>query len=157
MSQMVLGEPGQYSSLAQSRRMFYMQGYKGRFLYKCQRWPGYCCNYQPVVCSGEREAFVKMAIASMIFDLIISNWPYITLVGVIIYCLHLVIYRLLLSPVAGFPGPKLAGLTFWYEFYFDVIKRGSYFRQIEKLHCQYGMLSWSRFPRTCWGIMPGTI
>lgn len=51
-----------------------------------------------------------------------------------------VVYRLYLSPVAKFPGPKLAGLTFWYEFYYDVIKRGKYTFKIRELHKQYGMI-----------------
>jgi hypothetical protein len=41
--------------------------------------------------------------------------------------------------VAGFPGPKLAGLTFWYEFYYDVIKQGQYTFKIKELHQKYGM------------------
>jgi hypothetical protein len=48
------------------------------------------------------------------------------------------IYRLYLSPIAKFPGPKLAALTYWYEFYYDVIKRGMYIWEIEKMHQKYG-------------------
>lgn len=48
------------------------------------------------------------------------------------------IYRLYFSPIAGFPGPKLAALTYWYEFYYDVVKDGQYLFQIEKLHKRYG-------------------
>ena len=51
-----------------------------------------------------------------------------------------VIYRLYLSPIARFPGRKLAALTFWYEFYFDVIKRGSYVWEIQQIHETYGTL-----------------
>ncbi|KAL1650733.1 hypothetical protein SLS58_000851 [Diplodia intermedia] len=46
--------------------------------------------------------------------------------GVGLLSLYLItgaIYRLYLSPLAPFPGPKLAALTLWYEFYFDVILR----------------------------------
>jgi hypothetical protein len=42
------------------------------------------------------------------------------------------------SPVAGFPGSKLAALTFWYEFYYDVIKQGQYTFKIKELHEKYG-------------------
>lgn len=46
--------------------------------------------------------------------------------------------RLYLSPVASFPGPRLAALTFWFEFYYDVIKGGKYTSKIAELHRQYG-------------------
>ncbi|CAG8978255.1 hypothetical protein HYALB_00009152 [Hymenoscyphus albidus] len=36
------------------------------------------------------------------------------------------------------PGPKLAALTWWYEFYFDGIKGGKYVFKIQELHTQYG-------------------
>lgn len=54
------------------------------------------------------------------------------------YIAYLVVARLYLSPVASVPGPKLAALSFWYEFYFDVILRGRYGWKISKLHEQYG-------------------
>ncbi|KAL4950976.1 cytochrome P450 [Aspergillus filifer] len=57
---------------------------------------------------------------------------------IVVYCLGIYIQRLIFSPIARFPGPRVAALTFWYEFYYDVVKRGQYFRQIEKMHQQYG-------------------
>ena len=56
----------------------------------------------------------------------------------LIYALITVIHRLYFSPLAGFPGPKIAAATGWYEFYFDVIKKGKYFYEIEKMHHKYG-------------------
>ena len=52
----------------------------------------------------------------------------------------LVIYRLLLHPLAGFPGPKLAAATGRYEFYYDCIKDGGgrYWVEIAKMHRKYG-------------------
>lgn len=57
----------------------------------------------------------------------------------LLYVIGLVIQRLYLSPVAKFPGPKLAAATFWYEFYFDVVKRGQYIWKIREMHEKYGM------------------
>ena len=61
------------------------------------------------------------------------------LVVIALYTAYGAIYRLYLSPVARFPGRKLAALTFWYEFYFDVIKRGSYVWEIQQMHETYGI------------------
>lgn len=56
----------------------------------------------------------------------------------VFYTLYGCIYRLYFSPVAKFPGPKLAALTLWYEFYFDVIMSGSYMNEIRKMHLEHG-------------------
>lgn len=48
------------------------------------------------------------------------------------------VYRLYLSPLAKFPGPKLAALTLWYEFFFDVVRTGTYMAEIKKMHEIYG-------------------
>ena len=56
------------------------------------------------------------------------------------YGLYGVIYRLYLSPIAKYPGRRLAALTFWYEFYYDVIKRGTYMWEVERMHEVYGEL-----------------
>jgi len=55
-----------------------------------------------------------------------------------LYGISLAIYRLWLSPLSKFPGPKLAALTLWYEFYFDVIKRGKFAWEIKRMHEVYG-------------------
>ena len=50
----------------------------------------------------------------------------------------LIFWRLRYSPLADFPGPKLAAATGWYEFYFDFWKRGKYIFEIERMHEIYG-------------------
>ncbi|KAI0179038.1 cytochrome P450 [Hypoxylon sp. FL1284] len=46
--------------------------------------------------------------------------------------------EVLLSPLAGIPGPKIAALTFWYEIYYDVWLGGQYFKKVADLHKKYG-------------------
>jgi hypothetical protein len=50
------------------------------------------------------------------------------------------IRRLYFHPLARIPGPKLAALTWWYEFYFDVLQEGTYVFKIQELHKKYGEL-----------------
>ncbi len=63
----------------------------------------------------------------------------VLLYGSVIYTFFLVVGRLYLSPLAAYPGPKLAALTNWYEFYYDVIQQGQFTWKIQELHKQYGM------------------
>lgn len=58
----------------------------------------------------------------------------------VIYLVGLGLYRLYWSPLAGYPGPKLAALSNWYEFYYDVILQGKFTLHIQELHKQYGQV-----------------
>jgi hypothetical protein len=65
----------------------------------------------------------------------------LTLLGIwVLYIIQLAIQRLYLSPIAHFPGPKLAALTFYYEFYYDIILGGQYTFKILELHKKYGQI-----------------
>ncbi|KAI3321134.1 cytochrome P450 [Xylariaceae sp. AK1471] len=55
-----------------------------------------------------------------------------------VYVVGLVIYRLYFHPLAGFPGPKLAAATGWYEFYFQYWLNGQYIFETEKMVKKYG-------------------
>ena len=55
------------------------------------------------------------------------------------YTVYVIISRIFLSPLRNIPGPKLAALTSWYEFYFDVIQQGRYVWRIKDLHSKYGL------------------
>ncbi|KAI0173705.1 cytochrome P450 [Hypoxylon sp. FL1284] len=59
-------------------------------------------------------------------------------VAVIAYYGTLIFYRLFLSPLARFPGPRLAAVSRWYEGYYDVILGGQYTSKIAELHKEYG-------------------
>jgi hypothetical protein len=58
--------------------------------------------------------------------------------AIITYPIWLAFHRLYFSPLADFPGPKLAAATRWYEFYFDWWLGGKYIFEIERLHKNYG-------------------
>jgi hypothetical protein len=66
---------------------------------------------------------------SVVFSLVIS---------LILSISYGAFWRLYLSPVAKFPGPKLAAVTFWYEFYHDVVRGGQYVYEVERMHQKYG-------------------
>lgn len=52
-----------------------------------------------------------------------------------------ILYRCYFGPLARFPGPKLAAVTWLYQFYFDVVRGGRLPWEIARLHEIYGILS----------------
>jgi hypothetical protein len=56
----------------------------------------------------------------------------------IFYFLLVALYNLYFHPLCSFPGPRLAALSRWYEFYHDVYEDGTMPVTIEKLHERYG-------------------
>lgn len=69
----------------------------------------------------------------------------ITYIAILVLCAllplaTLAVHRLYLSPLAKFPGPKLAALTAAYEGYFDCLKGGGgrYYVEINRMHDKYG-------------------
>lgn len=60
-------------------------------------------------------------------------------IGVFFLYLALIsVQRLFLSPLAKYPGPRLAALSNWYEFYYDVVSQGQFTKHIQYLHRVYG-------------------
>lgn len=55
-------------------------------------------------------------------------------IGIFSHCF----YNLYLHPLCRIPGPKLAAMTSWPDFYYDVVKDGSYLFEIRKMHDKYG-------------------
>ncbi|KAI9802539.1 MAG: hypothetical protein M1833_001611 [Piccolia ochrophora] len=49
-----------------------------------------------------------------------------------------VIHRLFLHPLSKVPGPKLAALTYLYQFYFNIVAGSRFYAHVEKLHERYG-------------------
>lgn len=78
----------------------------------------------------------------MAFTDLVSSFSYLcagVLLGLLsLYVLSLGIWRLYFSPISHIPGPKLAALTWAYEFYYDIILGGQYTFKIIELHKEYG-------------------
>jgi hypothetical protein len=83
---------------------------------------------------------VSMAFAGYRFD----DWTVTKLVTSLLaawiaYLIGIGIHRLYFHPLSKFPGPKLAALTFWYEFYYELYPhKFQYLWKIKELHKQYG-------------------
>ena len=70
-----------------------------------------------------------------------GSYPTIVIALSILICCSIAygaIYRLYFSPVAKFPGPSFAALTFWNEFYYDVVLGGKYTWKLLEYHEPYG-------------------
>lgn len=63
---------------------------------------------------------------------------YIPALLILAYNIYIIVFRLYLSPIASIPGPKIAALTWWYEYYHDVVRYGRYIWKIQEFHEQYG-------------------
>jgi hypothetical protein len=57
----------------------------------------------------------------------------------LLYRIALALYNISpFHPLARFPGPKLAAMTFLYEFWYEGIRWGKYTWEIERMHEKYG-------------------
>ena len=66
-------------------------------------------------------------------------WPLTTIATAFtLYVILLYTYRLTLHPLAKYPGPRLAALTLWCEFYHDFFHGGQYLFRIRDMHAKYG-------------------
>jgi hypothetical protein len=76
--------------------------------------------------------------ASLIFADSFLNLFLYGIAALAVYTVTVYIYRIWFSPLSSIPGPKLAAATRWYEFYFDAIKVGKYYAEVERMHEVYG-------------------
>ena len=60
-----------------------------------------------------------------------------------VYVFGRIITLLYLHPLHRFPGPRIAAITRWYEFYHDVIRDGTYVKYYPTLHKKYGQEAFS--------------
>lgn len=97
-------------------------------------------------------------------DYVLTNKPTVSTAVIattgawLIYVITQAVYRLWFSPIAGFPGPRLAAVSFWYdnhthmfrrcvkltsfryEIYYDVYLGGQYTFEIGRMHEKYGSI-----------------
>lgn len=68
------------------------------------------------------------------------NLTLLIVLGSLAYACSLVIYRLTFSPLAQYPGPRLAAATGWYEVYYELFYKGGgqFPFHVEELHARYG-------------------
>lgn len=82
----------------------------------------------------------------------LSSWEMFTsaLLVTLIYLitLALALARLYFHPLSKFPGPRLAAISRWYEFYYDVIRDGTFVQLFPELHKKYGTASLPRLKAT---------
>ena len=71
--------------------------------------------------------------------------------ALVAYGVLLAVYQVTLHPLTSFPGPKLAAMTLWYEFYYDVVLLGQLTNHIERIHKEF--CGSSHFVRTSGLIM----
>lgn len=68
-----------------------------------------------------------------------ASLPVLGIGALLLYLISKAVYRVYFHPLKNIPGPKLAAITSFYEFYFNVIKRGTFIWHLEGLHEIYGM------------------
>ena len=66
------------------------------------------------------------------------NWAISIALAVLACNIAKFTYRLVFSPLAPFPGPKLAAASGWYEFFYDFCRNGMFTYEIERMHEKYG-------------------
>lgn len=81
---------------------------------------------------------LKSYLPAMFQKNVVVSFALLGILSLLAYWTFLVAYRLILSPLAGFPGSKIAAATHYYEFYFNWWCQGKYIFEIEKMHERYG-------------------
>lgn len=80
----------------------------------------------------------RSSVVKALVELVLAHPVAVLGIAGCLYILSLGIYRLYLHPLSKFPGPRIAALTVWYEFYFDGIQKGRYTFEIKRMHDKYG-------------------
>jgi hypothetical protein len=88
---------------------------------------------------ASRSTLLQATIMAALADHVdLQSIVIVTTLLLALYSCYLTVERLYFSPISGFPGPRLAAATFWYEFYYDFWQHGKYIFEIEEMHKKYG-------------------
>ncbi|KAI0206672.1 cytochrome P450 [Astrocystis sublimbata] len=68
----------------------------------------------------------------------LGGWAALALTSFTLYWLAIAVQRLWFHPLSNIPGPWYIGVSYWYEFYQDVVLGGNYVKDYPRLHAQYG-------------------
>lgn len=58
--------------------------------------------------------------------------------AVVAYAVSTTIYNVYFHPLAKFPGPPMAGVTFFWKAYVECIANRSFCHELDELHKRYG-------------------
>jgi hypothetical protein len=58
-----------------------------------------------------------------------------------IYVVVRCIYNLYFHPLRKIPGPRITAITSFYDFWYDVVKGGTYLWEIRRMHEVYGKMA----------------
>ncbi|KAK8080611.1 trichodiene oxygenase [Apiospora hydei] len=68
----------------------------------------------------------------------LQGWGCLALVALTLYSVLITVQRLWFHPLSKIPGPWYARVSYWYEFYEDVILGGNYVKAYPRIHAKYG-------------------
>jgi hypothetical protein len=87
---------------------------------------------------AELDELVHTAISARnLRSLDVSQWRQALLYLFVLTILTTIIARLWLHPLKKIPGPWIAAVTSGYDFYYNVIRDGTYIHQFPRLHKEY--------------------
>ena len=98
------------------------------------------CERVSILLEKPGQSYVTIIISYHIRRLSISleDVPISLLYLYLLVQVFITVYRLYFHPLAGFPGPKLAAATYFWEFYYVCRPTLDHPDKIKQLHRQYG-------------------